>query len=169
MCPVEPRRTIERLFHHPIKLTKDVVVQQHHSSPFSFGCLLPAALKSISAGTVFITPTTSSRNQKGGKNLAHRPQASVAPERTYSISAAAQLAGAGVQSVRLYEARGLVTPQRTAGGTRKYSPADVARIERIVVLLDAGLNLAGIEMVLHLEEENHRLWSALHPISQERG
>lgn len=95
--------------------------------------------------------------------MAHRPQASVVPERTYSISAAAQLAGAGVQSVRLYEARGLVTPRRTAGGTRKYSPADVARIERIVVLLDAGLNLAGIEMVLHLEEENHRLWSASIP------
>ena len=69
----------------------------------------------------------------------------------------ANLTGTGVQNLRAYEKAGLVHPQRTDGGTRLYSSADVARLRRITLLLDAGLNLAGIAMVLNLEDDNERL------------
>jgi len=75
----------------------------------------------------------------------------------YSISVAAELVGLGVQNLRLYEARGLLQPQRTAGGTRRYSADDLVRLRRIGDLLEAGLNLAGIDMVLDLEAENAAL------------
>ncbi|HJQ01304.1 MAG TPA: MerR family transcriptional regulator [Jatrophihabitans sp.] len=77
----------------------------------------------------------------------------------YGISMAAELVGMGVQTLRLYEARGLLEPERTEGGTRRYSADDLDRLRRIADLLDAGLNLAGIAMVLHLELENARLRS----------
>jgi len=83
-----------------------------------------------------------------------------APDRdrgVYGISVAADLVGMGVQNLRLYEARGLLDPERTGGGTRRYSANDVDRLRRIGALLEAGLNLAGIGMVLHLEAENARL------------
>ncbi len=80
------------------------------------------------------------------------------PDRAlYAISVAAELVGTGVQNLRLYESRGLVEPQRTEGGTRRYSDNDLARLRRITVLLDAGLNLAGIALVLDLEHDNDRL------------
>ena len=66
----------------------------------------------------------------------------------YGISVAADLVGMGVQNLRLYEARGLIEPERTDGGTRRYSANDLDRLRRIGDLLDAGLNLAGIGMVL---------------------
>jgi MerR family transcriptional regulator, heat shock protein HspR len=72
----------------------------------------------------------------------------------YSISMAAELAGMGVQNLRLYEQRGLLEPQRTAGGTRMYSSDDIDRLRRIGELLAAGLNLAGIARVLGLEHDN---------------
>ena len=75
----------------------------------------------------------------------------------YGISVAAELVGTGVQNLRLYESRGLIEPARTAGGTRRYSADDLARLRRISDLLTAGLNLAGIAMVLQLECENHQL------------
>jgi MerR family transcriptional regulator/heat shock protein HspR len=75
----------------------------------------------------------------------------------FAISVAAELVGMGVQNLRLYEARGLVNPVRTAGGTRRYSHEDLDRLRRIGDLLEAGLNLAGIAMVLELEHENARL------------
>ncbi|GAB2691346.1 MerR family transcriptional regulator [Thalassiella azotivora] len=75
----------------------------------------------------------------------------------YGIGVAAELAGTGVQNLRAYERRGLLDPQRTAGGTRRYSENDVVRVRRITVLLAEGLNLAGVAMVLDLEEENRRL------------
>jgi len=79
----------------------------------------------------------------------------------YAISVAAELTGAGVQNLRVYERRGLVEPQRTDGGTRRYSEADLDRVRRILVLLDSGLNLAGIALVLPLEEENAEMRSRL--------
>ena len=79
----------------------------------------------------------------------------------YVISVAAEMVGTGVQNLRAYERAGLVTPGRTAGGTRMYSGADVARLQRVAALLEAGLNLAGIAMVLQLEEENARLRTRL--------
>ena len=72
----------------------------------------------------------------------------------YGISVAAELVGMGVQNLRLYEARGLLQPARTDGGTRRYSADDLDRLRRIGDLLDAGLNLAGIGMVLDLQEQN---------------
>lgn len=75
----------------------------------------------------------------------------------YGISVAAELVGMGVQNLRLYEARGLLEPDRTEGGTRRYSADDLDRLRRIGDLLEAGLNLAGIGMVLGLEAENTQL------------
>jgi MerR family transcriptional regulator, heat shock protein HspR len=75
----------------------------------------------------------------------------------YAISVAAELTGAGVQNLRVYERRGLVEPSRTEGGTRRYSEHDLGRIRRVMALLDAGLNLAGIALVLDLEDDNARL------------
>lgn len=75
----------------------------------------------------------------------------------YGISVAAELTGLGMQNIRLYEARGLLTPARTDGGTRRYSVDDLARLQRIGELLADGLNLAGIAMVFNLEAQNHDL------------
>jgi DNA-binding transcriptional MerR regulator len=75
----------------------------------------------------------------------------------YGISVAAELVGMGVQTLRLYEARGLLQPERTEGGTRRYSADDLDRLRRIGDLLEAGLNLAGIAMVMDLQDENTRL------------
>lgn len=75
----------------------------------------------------------------------------------YGISVAADLVGMGVQTLRLYERKGLLTPTRTEGGTRLYSRDDLDRLRRIGELLDAGLNLAGIARVLDLEDTNTAL------------
>jgi DNA-binding transcriptional MerR regulator len=75
----------------------------------------------------------------------------------YAISVAAELVGTGMQNLRLYEARGLLEPDRTEGGTRRYSANDLDRLRRIGELLDDGLNLAGIGMVLDLEAQNSQL------------
>jgi MerR family transcriptional regulator/heat shock protein HspR len=72
----------------------------------------------------------------------------------YMISVAAELVGVHPQTLRQYEDKGLVRPKRTPGGTRLYSEADVERL-RIVQRLttEVGLNLAGVELVLRLEDE----------------
>ncbi|MCB0892419.1 MAG: MerR family transcriptional regulator [Propionibacteriaceae bacterium] len=75
----------------------------------------------------------------------------------YGISIAAELVGTGTQNLRAYEARGLLTPGRTAGGTRRYSADDLDRLRRIGDLLEAGLNLAGVAMVMQLQDENQEL------------
>jgi len=75
----------------------------------------------------------------------------------YAISVAAELSGTAVQNLRVYERRGLVSPERTDGGTRRYSEEDVDRLVRIRELLDEGLNLAGVDRVLELEAEVERL------------
>jgi MerR family transcriptional regulator, heat shock protein HspR len=75
----------------------------------------------------------------------------------FGISVAAGMVGTGVQNLRAYEKAGLVDPQRTPGGTRLYSLADIERLRQIAALLDEGLNLAGIAMVLQLEADNARL------------
>lgn len=80
----------------------------------------------------------------------------------YGISVAAELVGMGVQRLRLYESRGLLEPDRSTGGTRRYSHDDLDRLRRIGALLGAGLNLAGIAMVLDLQDENSRLQRRLH-------
>ena len=86
----------------------------------------------------------------------------------YAISVAAELVGMGQQNLRLYESKGLLEPQRTEGGTRRYSEADLATLRRISELLGLGLNLSGIRLVLSLEADNRALRQALsrrHPAS----
>jgi MerR family transcriptional regulator/heat shock protein HspR len=72
----------------------------------------------------------------------------------YMISVAADLVGMHPQTLRIYETKGLVRPKRTPGGTRLYSEADVERLRIIQRLTtELGLNLAGVELVLRLEDE----------------
>ena len=85
----------------------------------------------------------------------------------YMISVAAELVGMHPQTLRIYEQKGLVRPKRTAGNTRLYSDEDVERLQLIQRLTsEIGLNLAGVERVLHLEDELARMrlrstgWSA---------
>ena len=79
----------------------------------------------------------------------------------YAISVVSDLIGTGVQNLRAYERAGLLNPDRTAGGTRLYSPEDVARLRRIQRLLADGLNLAGVGRVLELEDDNADLRAQL--------
>jgi DNA-binding transcriptional MerR regulator len=72
----------------------------------------------------------------------------------YGISVAAELTGIDPQTLRLYERRGLLTPSRTDGGTRRYSDDDVDRLARISLLVGAGVNLAGVSQILDLEHRN---------------
>ena len=71
----------------------------------------------------------------------------------FMISVAAELAGMHPQTLRLYERRGLLHPQRTAKNTRRYSRRDVERLQRIQELTELGLNLAGVERVLAMEAQ----------------
>ena len=70
----------------------------------------------------------------------------------YVISVAAELAGVHPQTLRIYERKGLVDPARTGGGSRRYSDADIALLQRIQQLTNDGLNLAGVKRVLDLEQ-----------------
>ncbi len=75
----------------------------------------------------------------------------------YVISVAAELAGMHPQTLRIYERRGLVQPARTQGGNRRYSDADIERLQRISDLAEQGMNLEGIRRVMELEIQNQRL------------
>ena len=76
----------------------------------------------------------------------------------FMISVAAELAGMHPQTLRMYEARGLIEPKRSPKGTRLYSQADVDRLRRIQELTsDAGMNLAGVEKVFELEAQLARM------------
>ena len=75
----------------------------------------------------------------------------------FMISVAAELAEMHPQTLRMYEARGLIEPKRSPKGTRLYSQADVERLRRIQEMTtELGLNLAGVERVLDLEEQLER-------------
>ncbi|MEE2033078.1 MerR family transcriptional regulator [Rhodococcus chondri] len=75
----------------------------------------------------------------------------------YGISVASELCGVDPQAMRLYERRGLLSPSRTEGGTRRYSDSDVARLRRIAELTQAGINLAGIAHIFRLESHRDEL------------
>lgn len=80
----------------------------------------------------------------------------------FMISVAAELAEMHPQTLRMYEARGLITPKRSPKNTRLYSQADVERLRRIQQMTsDEGLNLAGVESVLELERRLERMRSDL--------
>jgi DNA-binding transcriptional MerR regulator len=96
--------------------------------------------------------------------MAHPPEArgsstgsAVDTVGVFAISVAAERADLQIQNLRVYERRGLLRPDRTEGGTRLYSEADIQVLRRISELLHEGLNLAGIARVLALENEVARL------------
>jgi MerR family transcriptional regulator, heat shock protein HspR len=86
----------------------------------------------------------------------------------YMISIAAELVGMHPQTLRIYESKGLVSPKRTRGNTRLYSEADLERLRLIQRLTtELGLNLAGVERVLHMEDELLRMQRRLERMEQE--
>jgi MerR family transcriptional regulator, heat shock protein HspR len=86
----------------------------------------------------------------------------------YMISVAAELVGMHPQTLRMYEQKGLVQPQRTAGNTRLYSEADLERLRLIQRLTgELGLNLAGVEAVLGLEEQLRRMQARMERLERE--
>jgi MerR family transcriptional regulator/heat shock protein HspR len=86
----------------------------------------------------------------------------------YMISIAAELVGMHPQTLRIYEQKGLVRPRRTAGNTRLYSDADVERLQMIQTLTtEVGLNLAGVESVLRLQDQLARMHRRLERMEHE--
>ena len=86
----------------------------------------------------------------------------------YMISVAADLVGMHPQTLRIYENKGLIRPKRTAGNTRLYSEADVERLQLIHQLTnELGLNLAGVEQVLRLQDEVQRMRRQLDRLQRE--
>jgi MerR family transcriptional regulator, heat shock protein HspR len=86
----------------------------------------------------------------------------------YMISVAADLVGMHPQTLRIYEQKGLVNPQRTAGNTRLYSEADLERLRLINRLTtELGLNLAGVEHVIRLEEQIRRMQRTMERLERE--
>ena len=85
----------------------------------------------------------------------------------YMISVAADLAGLHPQTLRIYESKGLVTPQRTSGNTRMYSQADVERLELITRLTDEGINLAGVVRILDMKERMAKQDAEMEKLRQE--
>ena len=95
-----------------------------------------------------------------------RPMSAEHPR--YMISVAAELVGMHPQTLRIYEQKGLVRPKRTAGNTRLYSEQDVERLRLIQRLTtEIGLNLAGVEQVLELQDEVRRMRRTLNRMERE--
>ena len=94
----------------------------------------------------------------GGRDL--QPSAKHEPDEraVYIISVAAELAGVHPQTLRIYERKGLVRPQRTQGNSRRYSARDIRRLRTIQELTqDEGVNLAGVKRIIELQAEIARL------------
>ncbi|MEU3472117.1 MerR family transcriptional regulator [Rhodococcus sp. 15-2388-1-1a] len=86
----------------------------------------------------------------------------------FVISVAAQLAGMHAQTLRTYDRLGLVTPHRTTGGGRRYSPRDVALLREVQRLSqDEGVNLAGIKRIIELTNQVEALQSRISELAQE--
>jgi MerR family transcriptional regulator/heat shock protein HspR len=102
----------------------------------------------------------SPRAEQGAEETADKPR--------YMISVAAELVGMHPQTLRVYETKGLVRPSRTPGGTRLYSEADVNRLRLVQQLTtELGLNLAGVEHVLRLQDELVRLRTRMERLERE--
>ncbi len=87
----------------------------------------------------------------------------------YMISVAAELVGMHPQTLRIYEAKGLVRPKRTAGNTRLYSERDVERLRVIQKLTtELGLNLSGVELALKLEDQLQRMQARIDRLEREK-
>lgn len=83
------------------------------------------------------------------------------------ISVAADLAGLHPQTLRIYESKGLVTPQRTKGNTRMYSQADIERLELISQLTDEGINLAGVMRIIDQHKQMDKLEAQIESLRKE--
>jgi MerR family transcriptional regulator/heat shock protein HspR len=103
------------------------------------------------------------RPRSDGRRVTRRVEASIDAERgVFMISVAAELAHMHPQTLRMYEARGLIAPQRSPKNTRLYSQRDVERLRRIQRMTsEEGLNLAGVEMVLEMEERVEKMRAEL--------
>ena len=89
-------------------------------------------------------------------------------EEVFVISVAAELSGMHAQTLRTYDRMGLVTPQRTSGGGRRYSRKDVELLRTVQRLSqEEGVNLAGIKAIIQLQKENERLRNELQEVRQE--
>ena len=104
-----------------------------------------------------------------GRPPRRQPRTQVGDERgVYIISVAAELAGVHPQTLRIYERKGLIRPARTSGNTRRYSERDIARLRTIQRLTqEEGLNLAGVRMLVEMEDEVERLRSRLAALDTE--
>lgn len=92
------------------------------------------------------------------KDHDERPtERSAADRAVYIISVAAELAGMHPQTLRIYEQKGLVRPYRTSGNSRRYSEADIARLRRVQLLTQEGVNLAGVKRIMAMEEDLQRM------------
>lgn len=85
----------------------------------------------------------------------------------YGITVASQIANLHPQTLRQYDRLGLVSPGRTDGRTRLYSLRDIARLKEIAQLTADGVNLAGIQRIMQLEEENLRLRKRLEEVTKQ--
>lgn len=85
----------------------------------------------------------------------------------FAISVAAELAGLHPQTLRIYEREGLIEPDRSSGGTRRYSGEDVERLRLIGALTATGLNVAGVKRVLAMEEELTELRATIERLDAE--
>lgn len=85
----------------------------------------------------------------------------------YVISVAAELTGVHPQTLRVYERKGLLSPARTGGMSRRYSQADLDQIRRVQELTNEGLNLAGVARVLELEAQVERLRRRVDELSRD--
>src|ERR1700757_3153332 len=108
---------------------------------------------------MYTCASSRSRNFGGTEKRLTEDSASRAARGVYGISVTSELSGIGPQTLRLYERRGLLSPSRTDGGTRRYSADDLERLRRITELVDQGVNLAGIAHILELETRNSQLES----------
>jgi MerR family transcriptional regulator/heat shock protein HspR len=106
---------------------------------------------------------SASRDANGRRRVRRRIEASIDAERgVYMISVAAELAEMHPQTLRMYEARGLIAPQRSPKNTRLYSQRDVERLRRIQRMTsEQGLNLAGVRALLRMEERVEKMRSEL--------
>ena len=85
----------------------------------------------------------------------------------YIISVAAELAGVHPQTLRIYERKGLLRPSRTAGNTRRYSERDIDRLRAIQELTQAGVNLAGVKMIIELQAEINKTRRRIEQLREE--
>jgi MerR family transcriptional regulator, heat shock protein HspR len=85
----------------------------------------------------------------------------------YIISVAAELAGVHPQTLRVYERKGLLRPERTVGNSRRYSPRDLERLRQIQELTQDGVNLAGVKKIIELQKELEALRTRAHELERE--